>query len=79
MKFFKVIQQDSSGLVYANVYNDKGKLVGMEGFGLNPFASQRRNLRKAHKWADKWIANCEKYCVDERPESLQKAKETGYA
>lgn len=56
-RFYKKIVQLNSR-VEAYVYDEKHVCVGWEWFFT---FSQEYRLKKAHKWADKYIKNCEKY------------------
>lgn len=70
MSHIKRIEQSDTGTVYVHVYSMKtGERVGFEIFSWPPF-NQERRLQRAHAWADKWIKNCDLYCVD--PESRPK-------
>lgn len=62
MAYAKEIEQSDTGMVIASVRDAQGKRVGLAFFNWPPF-SQAVRLRRAHKWADRWIANCEKYCT----------------
>lgn len=62
-RYLKIIEQSATGMVIASVYDsDSGKRVGLEFFHWPPF-NQEYRLRNAHKWADRWIRNCEIYCT----------------
>lgn len=59
----KQIEQCDTGLVFASVYRKSdGIRVGFKAFGLFP-SSQERCLVRAHKWAEKWARNCQRYEV----------------
>lgn len=62
MNYVKTIQQTGTGMVIAEVFDSKGNRVGLEFFEWPPFLQETR-LKRAHSWADKWIANCTKYCT----------------
>jgi hypothetical protein len=64
MGYAKEIGQCSTGMVIATVYDlTTGKTVGLKFFFSGLLSSQEKRLR-AHTWADKWIRNCEMYCVE---------------
>lgn len=64
MPHVKFISQSDTGVVIASVYNQNtGNRVGLEFFHWPPFFQERR-LQRAHRWADEWMKNCEKYCID---------------
>ncbi|GAB3416870.1 hypothetical protein NX774_11995 [Massilia agilis] len=66
-RFSKTIEQADTGMVIAEVYNAAtGRRVGVSFFCWPPF-SQRRRLQRAHAWADKWIENCDAFCVEAGP------------
>jgi hypothetical protein len=62
MAYTKEIEQTDTGMVIAYVWDVRGERVGLEFFYWPPFFQAAR-LRRAHKWADRWVANCEKYCT----------------
>lgn len=63
MLYHKVIEQTDTGMVIASVYdNITGNRIGLEFFTWPPLIQETR-LKRAHKWADKWIENCIKYCT----------------
>lgn len=66
MKFEFIIEQTDTGMVIAKVYNEAGARVGLEFFCWPPFFQEMR-FKRAHKWTEKWIANCEKYCKATHP------------
>lgn len=62
-RFEKRIEQTDTGMVIAEVYElARGRRVGLEFFTWPPFAQAVR-LRRAHRWANEWIGNCEEYCT----------------
>ncbi len=63
--FYKTIEQRQTGTVQATVQDSAGNVVGWEWFDW-PIWNQERRLQRAHAWADRWIANCQKYVTDER-------------
>lgn len=70
-RYTKTIEQTDTGMVVAKVYNSAGARVGIEFFTW-PCFSQRRRLERAHKWADKWIANCEELCIErDKPREIE--------
>lgn len=67
-RYGKVIEQGDTGMVIATVWNlNTGERCGLEFFYT---FSQERRLQRAHAWADKYIALCEKYCIDD-PRKIQ--------
>lgn len=60
--FTKRIEQLDSGTAFASVHDSDGNRVGYRFFSWPPF-SQEKRLKRAHAWADRWLANCEKYAT----------------
>ncbi len=63
MEYRKEIHQSDTGVVFASVYSQLNERVGLKIIDGWPFESQESKLKRAQLWADKWIANCEKYCT----------------
>lgn len=66
MAYTKTIEQTDTGMVIASVWNPNGGRIGLAFFNFPPFFQAAR-LKRAHRWADRWIANCEKYCASQQP------------
>jgi len=64
-EYVKTIEQSDTGMVIASVVSvATGKRVGLAFFHLA--FGQKHRLKRAHAWADRWIKNCQTYCI-ERP------------
>ncbi|PHR17849.1 MAG: hypothetical protein COA41_11145 [Sphingopyxis sp.] len=59
-RFTKQVSQESDICINAEVFDRYGKSVSSNYFLLG---SQKWRFKRAHAWADKQIANCEKYTV----------------
>lgn len=63
MNYTKTIEQNSLGMVLAEVHDVvTKKCVGYKYF-YSIFSSQEARFKAAHKWADNLAATCEKYSV----------------
>lgn len=62
-KYEKKIEQTDTGMVIASVIDTEAKQrIGLAFFTWPPFM-QKTRLKRAHKWADHWVKNCEAYCT----------------
>lgn len=59
-RFTKKVKQTDTDMVIAEVFDVSGERVGLQFFRWPPF-NQEKRLKRAHAWAERWIANCEKY------------------